>query len=103
MSADLYEQVKLNPKFRQLVTRRAKWAWGLATIILLVYFAFILLIAFTPEWLAQTFISGSVITIGIPLGILVIILAFVLTGIYVHKANTAFDELNRQIRSELKQ
>lgn len=103
MSADLYEQVKLNPKFHQLVARRSRWAWGLAAIILLMYFAFILLIAFTPEWLAQPMLAGSVITIGIPLGLVVIIVAFVLTGIYVHKANTDFDRINQQIISETEQ
>jgi uncharacterized membrane protein (DUF485 family) len=103
MSADLYEKVKQNPKFHQLVARRARWAWGLAAIILLMYFAFILLIAFTPQWLAEPIMSGSVITIGIPLGLLVIIVAFVLTGIYVHKANTDFDQINQQIISETEQ
>lgn len=103
MSADVYEKVKKNPKFQQLVSRRARWAWGLATIILLMYFAFILLIAFTPQWLAQPMMSDSVITIGIPLGLLIIIVAFVLTGIYVHKANSDFDQVTQQIISETEQ
>ena len=36
-------------------------------------------------------------TIGIPIGLFVIISAFVLTGIYVSKANTTFDDLNTEI------
>lgn len=103
MSADLYEQVKRNPKFQQLVRRRARWAWGLASLILLMYFAFIMLIAFTPQWLAQPIATGSVITIGIPIGVLVIIVAFVLTGVYVHKANSDFDRINQQVISETEQ
>ena len=103
MSADLYDIVKHNPKFAQLVSRRARWAWGLSSIVLLIYFVFILLIAFTPHWLAQPIASGSVITIGIPLGLLVIIVAFVLTGIYVHKANTDFDRINQDIIRETQQ
>lgn len=103
MSADSYEQVKLNPNFQRLVARRSRWAWGLATIILIMYFAFILLIAFTPHWLAQPVVAGSVMTIGIPIGVFVIVVAFVLTGIYVHKANTDFDRINQQIISEIKQ
>ena len=101
MSADRYEQVKRNPKFQQLVARRSRWAWGLASLILLMYFVFILLIAFAPQWLAQPIAAGSVITIGIPVGVLVILIAFVLTGVYVHKANTDFDRINQQIISEL--
>ncbi len=102
MSADLYEQVKQNPKFHQLVKRRSRWVWILASIILTMYFSFILLIAFFPEWLGQSLVGG-VITIGIPIGVLIIVLAFILTGIYVHKANKDFDRINQEIISELKQ
>mgnify|MGYP000568322972 CR=1 FL=1 len=101
MSADLYEQVKQNPKFQELVKQRSRWAWSLSSIILVMYFTFILLIAFAPAVLAQT-IAGSVITIGIPLGVLIIVAAFVLTGVYVHKANKDFDRVNQQILKELK-
>jgi uncharacterized membrane protein (DUF485 family) len=102
MSADLYEQVKQNPKFEQLVKQRSRWAWGLSSIILIVYFSFILLIAFFPAWLGQS-LSGGVITIGIPIGVLIIVMAFVLTGVYVHKANKDFDRINQEIISEIKQ
>jgi uncharacterized membrane protein (DUF485 family) len=44
-------------------------------------------------------ISG-VITLGIPVGVFIIVIAFVLTGIYVRRANSEFDELNRQIIEE---
>ncbi len=103
MSADRYEQVKLNPNFQALVARRSRWAWGLSTIILVMYFAFILLIAFAPHWLAQPVAAGGVMTVGIPVGVFVIVVAFMLTGIYVHKANTDFDRINQQIISEIEQ
>jgi hypothetical protein len=41
--------------------------------------------------------AGAVTTIGIPVGILIIVAAFVLTGIYVRRANAEFDALNQQI------
>ncbi len=101
MSADLYEQVKRDPRFAKLTQSRARWAWGLSTLILLMYFAFILLIAFAPSLLGQPIAAGSVITVGIPLGVVIILMAFVLTGVYVHKANTHFDTLNQQIKDNL--
>ena len=52
--------------------------------------------------LLGTPISG-VITLGIPVGVFIIVAAFVLTGIYVRRANSEFDELNRQIIEETKQ
>lgn len=101
MSADLYEQVKRDPRFAELVKSRARWAWGLSAVILLMYFAFILLIAFAPSVLGKPIAAGSVITVGIPLGVVIIVLAFILTGVYVHRANTRFDALNQQIKDSL--
>lgn len=101
MSADLYEQVQQDPRFAELTKCRARWAWGLSAVILLIYFAFILLIAFAPAVLGKPIAAGSVITLGIPLGVVIIVLAFVLTGVYVHKANSHFDALNQQIKDGL--
>lgn len=101
MSADLYEQVKRDPRFAKLTRTRARLAWGLSAAILLMYFAFILLIAFAPSVLGQPIVAGSVITVGIPVGVVIIVLAFLLTGVYVHQANTRFDALNQQIKDSL--
>ncbi|HET8808574.1 MAG TPA: DUF485 domain-containing protein [Methylophaga sp.] len=101
MSADLYEQVKRDPLFAKLTQSRTRWAWALSALILLMYFAFILLIAFAPSVLAKPIAAGSVITVGIPIGVIIILLAFVLTGVYVHKANTHFDALNQKIKDNL--
>lgn len=100
MSTDLYERVKSNPKFHQLVAKRSRLAWGLSLIILLIYFSFILLIAFAPEFLGQPISETSSITIGIPIGIFIIITAFMLTGVYVRKANKDFDRINKEIIDE---
>jgi len=100
MSAELYERVKNNPKFHQLTSRRSRLAWGLSSIILLMYFSFIMLIAFVPEFLGQPINETSLITIGIPIGVFIIIMAFVLTGIYVRKANKDFDRINQEIIDE---
>ncbi len=100
MSTDLYERVNKNPKFHQLVAKRSKLAWRLSSIILLIYFSFILLIAFAPSFLGQPISETSLITIGIPLGVLIIVTAFILTGIYVRKANKEFDRINQEIIDE---
>ncbi len=100
MSAELYERVKNNPKFQQLITQRSRLAWGLSSIILVMYFSFIMLIAFVPGFLGQPINETSLITIGIPIGVFIIITAFVLTGIYVRKANKDFDRINQEIIDE---
>jgi uncharacterized membrane protein (DUF485 family) len=101
MNEDIYEQVKGNQKFYQLVVSRSRLAWGLSSIIFVVYFSFILLIAFAPDFLGRPISEGSFITIGIPVGVLIIVLSFVLTGIYVWKANKVFDRINQQIIDEV--
>ena len=100
MDTRIARNISTNPKYVELVRRRSSFAWQLAIAMLVIYYAFIVIIAFAPSVLGIPIANGWVTTIGIPVGILVIISAFVLTGIYVQRANTEFDELNRQILEE---
>ena len=81
-----------SPAFTELRARRGRYSAILTTLMLLIYYGFILAIAFAPQWLAIR-IDG-VITLGIPLGLGVILSAIVLTGIYVSRANREFDQLS---------
>lgn len=101
MSPDLVEKIKSNPKFNELVTKRSKFAWQLSAVMLAVYYLFILTIAFSPATLGSK-IGDGVMSIGIPIGILIIFIAFALTGIYVKRANSEFDELTQDIKREAK-
>jgi uncharacterized membrane protein (DUF485 family) len=87
--------------FQELVAARSRFAWILSAIMLVIYLGFILLVAFDPKLLG-TPIGSGVTTIGIPLGLLVIVLAFVLTGVYVRRANTEFDDLTSKIIEKVK-
>jgi len=100
MTKEQIEQVKNNPKYQKLVSERSRFAWTLSIIMLLVYYAFIMTIAFSPETLG-TKIGSGVITIGIPIGIAIIFISFILAGIYVRRANGEFDQLTKEIRDEL--
>jgi uncharacterized membrane protein (DUF485 family) len=101
MQQDLVHAIKSNPKYHELVSKRSKFAWILAVLMLLVYYGFILIIAFNKEFLSQQLWEGSITTVGIPIGLGVIISAFILTGIYVFRANSEFDRLNREIKEEV--
>ena len=103
MHDDIYKKIAQDPRFQQLVRRRNRLAWMLSFAILALYFTFILVIAFAPELLGQPIADGSITTLGIPAGIGIILSAFVLTGIYVHRANKEFDHLNRAIIEEAAQ
>jgi uncharacterized membrane protein (DUF485 family) len=100
MATSINDRILQNPRFQALVRQRAGFAWALTIAMLVIYFGFILLVAFAKPLLA-TKIGGGVTSIGIVLGLGVIVSAFVLTGIYVWRANSRFDELTRNLTREL--
>ena len=65
--------------------------------MLVAYFGYVALIAFDKAVLARP-IGGGVTSLGIPVGVGVILLAIVLTGIYVRRANSEFDPLVKALR-----
>ena len=101
MEQQPYLRLQQDPNFQALVAKRQRFAWTLSILMLGLYLAFILLIAFAPGWLGTPLSEGSSITRGIPVGIGLIVSAFVLTGIYVKRANSEFDRLNQEILAEV--
>ncbi|MGL4996690.1 MAG: DUF485 domain-containing protein [Deefgea sp.] len=95
------ERIQQNPKFQELVRKKSSLSWLLTLVMLAIYYGFILVIAFSPATLGQS-LSGGVTTIGIPIGILIILSVFVITGIYVRRANTEFDQLTREVVEDAK-
>ncbi len=97
MSKQHYEHIRNNKNFQDLVARRSKLSWTLAALILIVYYSFILVIAFSPDLFGIPISDDSTITWGIIIGIAIILFTFVITGIYVHKANTSFDQILKTV------
>ncbi len=97
----IYQRVVNNPRFRELIEKRSRFAWLLSAITLVMYVAFIFLIAFEPQWLGTPLYEGATITRGIPVGVGLIVISFVLTGIYVFRANNEFDRLTADIIREV--
>jgi len=100
MAVDENDRIINNPKFQELVRERSSFAWTLSIIMLVIYYGFVLLVAFGKGFLA-TKIGGDVTSVGILIGLGVIISAFVLTGIYTQRANSRFDELTENLTREL--
>ena len=92
-------KIEQDPNYQELVRRRSSLGWMLSGVMLVIYFGFILLVAYAPKFLGIPLGSG-VTTIGIPIGLSVIVLAFVLTGIYVRQANSSYDVLIRKVVEE---
>ena len=80
-----------SPAFGLLKSRRKTLALRLSLAMCVIYYGFVLMIAFGKTTLAIP-LSG-VISLGLPLGLGVILSAIVLTGLYVRRANSEFDGL----------
>lgn len=100
MEREFFDRVRTNPKYHELVRKRGSFTAMLSFLMLVLYYAFIAVLAFNPGLLGIPLMSGHITTVGIPVGVLIIVLSFVLTGIYVRRANGEFDELTRQIKEE---
>lgn len=94
------QKIKSNPKYRELVGTRSRYGWMLTWVMMVVYYGFILLVAFDKELLSSKMGAG-VMTWGMPVGLFVIVFTVVLTGIYVRRANSEFDEMTAAIRKEV--
>jgi uncharacterized membrane protein (DUF485 family) len=103
MNKEFVDKIKANPDYQELVSKRSGFSLKLTIAMLIVYFTFILTIAFDPSALGVPLAAGSVTTIGIPIGIAIIIFAFILTGIYTKRANGEFDDLANKIKQSMKE
>ncbi len=99
MRDDLGDRIRANPKYQELVSKRNSYGWIMTILMLAVYYGYILLVAFNKEFLAQKLGTG-VMSIGIPIGVGVILFTILITGIYIRRANTEFDDLKAQVIKE---
>lgn len=82
---------------RALAIRRWRFAATLTVLMVCVYFGFIALVAYEPKFLATQVQDG--LSIGIILGALVIVAAWVLTYVYVRWANSTYDDALASLRA----
>jgi uncharacterized membrane protein (DUF485 family) len=97
MDDRMLARIQGDPNYKALVRERTSFGWTLAIITLVMYFGYIAIVAFAPS-LIGTKVSG-VITVGLIMGAALILLSVLLTGIYVMRANSRYDELTRAILS----
>jgi uncharacterized membrane protein (DUF485 family) len=97
MNDDATQRIRHHPKFLELERKRSRFSWGLTVLMLAIYYGYIFVVAFAPGVLGHPLSPGSATTVGMPIGVGVIISAVLLTGIYVWRANGEFDRLTREI------
>jgi uncharacterized membrane protein (DUF485 family) len=89
-----------SPDFKQLVTKRWTVSSILLVLLFVTYYGYVVLVGTNRELLAQK--VGEVTTLGIPVGVAVIVIAFVLTAYYVVWANSSYDPEVDRLKGQLK-
>jgi uncharacterized membrane protein (DUF485 family) len=90
-----------SPAFRRMVVRRWQISIALLIALFVIYYGYILLVALNKPVMAMKI--GAVTTLGIPLGVAVIVLSWILTAVYVSWANTVYDNEVKRLRELLRQ
>ena len=96
MELELAKRIASHPKYQELKAKRSRFGWWLTLAMMVVYYGFILLVAFDKQLLSRRLGEG-VMTLGIPVGFFVIVFTVVITAIYVRRANSEFDDLTADI------
>jgi uncharacterized membrane protein (DUF485 family) len=101
MQEDLVQKVQSNPTYQELKAKRSAFGWVLTIIMLAAYYGYIGIIAFDKELFGQK-VGEGVTTLGIPVGVGLIFFTVIITGLYVRRANTEFDEMTAKLLKEIK-
>ena len=97
---DVLDRVTSNPKFHEFIAMRSRYGIIMSIISAAAYYGFILLVAYDKEFLAAKLGAGMTTSVGVPMGVGVIVFTIILTWIYVRRANGEFDETNAKLIAE---
>lgn len=101
MKDELVERIENNPKYQELTSKKNSLGIKLGIFVLVMFYAYILTIAFNKEVLA-TKIGDGVTTIAFPIALAILVISFLTTVIYVRRANGEFENLNDEIKEDVK-
>jgi len=101
MNNELVDRIENNPKYKELVSKRTSFGIKLGIFVLVMFYTFIMTIAFNKEVLATT-IGDGVTTIAFPIALAILVISFITTLIYVKRANGEFEDLTNEIKVDVK-
>ena len=101
MKDELVKRIENNPKYQELVSKRNSFGIKLGVFVLVMFYAFILTIAFNKEVLHTT-IGDGVTTVAFPIALVILVASFITTLIYVKRANGEFEDLTNEIKDDVK-
>ena len=92
--------VVASPEFKALVKRRWAVSMTMLTLLFVSYYGFVLVVAGNKEFVSQKIDAST--TLAIPLGVAVIVFAWLLTAVYVAWANRSYDPEVERLRNEIR-
>lgn len=101
MNNELVERIESNPKYQELVSKRNGFGIKLGIFVLVMFYAYILVIAFDKELLSAK-VGDGITTIAFPIALAILVISFITTIIYVRRANTEFEQLTNEIKEDVK-
>jgi len=100
MKKENLQKIFQDPEFQNLMKKVSFVSLSFTVAMMLVYYLFILLLAYGKDLLSKPLTDGSATTLGIPIGIGVILSAWILTGLYVYWANKNYDPMVKKLREK---
>ena len=101
MKDEMVDRIENNPKYQELVSKRNGFGIKLGIFVLVMFYTYIMVIAFNKELLA-TKIGDGVTTVAFPIALAILIISFITTLIYVKRANGEFEDLTNDIKNDVK-
>lgn len=84
MNENTNENLVDDERFRQIINKKQTFGFFMASIIIVSYLAFILIMAFKPEWILAS-IAGTIFNFGFLMTILFLALVFIVMAVFVSK------------------
>lgn len=101
MKDELVKKIEEHPKYKELTSKRTSFSIKLGVFVLVMFYAYILTIAFNKELLA-TKIGDGLTTVAFPIALAILVISFITTLIYVKRANGEFEDLTDEIKRDVK-
>lgn len=102
MNEELVDRIENNPKYKELVSKKNSFGIKLGIFVLVMFYTYIMVIAFNKEVLATKVAEGLYTTVAFPIALVILVVSFLTTIIYVKRANGEFEDLTNEIKDDVK-
>lgn len=97
MKQETAKKILEHPEFQKMARKKSTLGWGFSALVFVMYVSYIGIIGISPESFAKPVSADGITTWGICIGLFVIVFSFLVTGLYVRKANGEFDRMTRKV------